>query len=200
MSAYIKAADAIRDAFDCAVMVIHHCGHDAFRPRGHSSLAGAVDAQLKVDRNRADEIIVKVERMKDGPEDGVITSALETVEVGIDDDGDPITSCVIVEAEPSTQSTAIGRSLPPKAQGALDVLSEMILSSGAPAGAALNLPDGVNTVTLADWRGELRGREIIKANDTNQSTTFSRIRKNLADRGLIVEGDGLVWEGVSGQI
>ena len=26
MSAYIRAADAIRDAFDCAVLIVHHCG------------------------------------------------------------------------------------------------------------------------------------------------------------------------------
>jgi RecA-family ATPase len=47
MSAYIKAADAIRDAFDCLVIVVHHCGHKGDRPRGHSSLMGALDVQIK---------------------------------------------------------------------------------------------------------------------------------------------------------
>src|ERR1700730_12482585 len=28
MSGYIKAADAIRDAFNCAVVIVHHCGHE----------------------------------------------------------------------------------------------------------------------------------------------------------------------------
>jgi AAA domain len=28
MAAYVKAADAIRDAFDCAVVIVHHCGHE----------------------------------------------------------------------------------------------------------------------------------------------------------------------------
>jgi AAA domain len=34
MSAYVRAADAVRDAFDCVVPVIHHCGHNGDRPRG----------------------------------------------------------------------------------------------------------------------------------------------------------------------
>ena len=35
-----------------------------------------------------------VEYMKDGAEGDTIVSRLENVEVGIDEDGDPITSCV----------------------------------------------------------------------------------------------------------
>ncbi len=48
MSNYIRAAEAIRDAFQCVVMIVHHCGLDETRPRGHTSLPGAVDAQLSV--------------------------------------------------------------------------------------------------------------------------------------------------------
>jgi len=40
MSAYIRAADALRDAFGCLIIIVHHCGHEGQRPRGHSSLIG----------------------------------------------------------------------------------------------------------------------------------------------------------------
>lgn len=49
MSAYVRAADTIREAFDCAVIIVHHCGVAGDRPRGHTSLTGAVDAQLAFD-------------------------------------------------------------------------------------------------------------------------------------------------------
>jgi RecA-family ATPase len=52
MAAYIKAADAIRDAFNCAVVIVHHCGHEGTRPRGHSSLMGALDAQVAVTKDQ----------------------------------------------------------------------------------------------------------------------------------------------------
>ena len=55
MSTYVRAADAIREAFDCAVIIIHHCGHGADRPRGHSALMAAVDAILAVRRDDANQ-------------------------------------------------------------------------------------------------------------------------------------------------
>jgi AAA domain len=106
MGAYIRAADAIREAFECAVIIVHHCGVEGTRPRGHSGLTGAVDAQLSVRRDAANSVIVTVEWMKDGPEGDVIASRLETVEIGTDLDGDPLSSCVIVEAETPTTSEA----------------------------------------------------------------------------------------------
>lgn len=53
MRAYIQSLDAIRDSFGCSVIAVHHCGVDGNRPRGHSSLTGAADAQLFVRRARA---------------------------------------------------------------------------------------------------------------------------------------------------
>jgi hypothetical protein len=105
MPLYLRAADAICEAFDCVVIIVHHCGIDGTRPRGHTSLTGAADAQLAVKRDAANNIIVTVEWMKDGPEGETIASRLEAVEIGTDIDGDPITSCVIV---PTEATAAIG--------------------------------------------------------------------------------------------
>src|SRR5262249_917942 len=68
MGAYVKAADAIRDAFGCIVIVVHHCGIDGTRPRGHTSLTGAADVQIAVKRDAEDNVVATVEYMKDGPE------------------------------------------------------------------------------------------------------------------------------------
>lgn len=109
MGAYIRSADAIREAFDCAVLIVHHCGLSGDRPRGHTSLTGAVDAQLSVKNDLNDNVIVTVEYMKDGQSGEVIASRLERVEeVGTDDDGDPISSCIVVPSEaPAETKSAI---------------------------------------------------------------------------------------------
>ncbi len=99
MAAYIAAADKLRAAFRCAVKIVHHCGIDATRPRGHTSLVGAVDAQIKVSRAANKTIAAQVEWMKDGEEGDTIHSVLEQVDVGTDEDGDPITSCVVRETD-----------------------------------------------------------------------------------------------------
>jgi hypothetical protein len=99
MAAYISAADAIREAFDCAVVIVHHCGIDGTRPRGSTALSGAADAQLSVRRDASNAIIVEVEFLKDGAAGEIIASRLQSVDVGKDADGETISSCVIVPAE-----------------------------------------------------------------------------------------------------
>src|SRR5262249_14507910 len=101
MGQYLAAAETIHQEFDCVVIIVHHCGVDATRPRGHTSLTGAVDAQLSVKRDAARDIVVEVEAAKDFAEGATFTSALEVVEVGTTKEGDAITSCVIVEATTS---------------------------------------------------------------------------------------------------
>ena len=66
MGAYIKATDAIREAFDCSVLVVHHCGINDSRPRGHTSSQGLLTLSLAVTRDAAKNILVDVEFMKDG--------------------------------------------------------------------------------------------------------------------------------------
>ncbi len=46
MAAYIRAVDALREASGAAIVIVHHCGHDGTRPRGHTSLIGAAMPSL----------------------------------------------------------------------------------------------------------------------------------------------------------
>jgi AAA domain len=98
MGDYVRAAEAIRDTFDCVVIIVHHCGLDETRPRGHTSLPGAVDAQLAVIREGW-RSTVTVEMMRDGPEDTVVTSVLKPIDVGEDEAGKTLTSLVVLPAE-----------------------------------------------------------------------------------------------------
>jgi hypothetical protein len=99
MSAYIAAAGKIEEAFGCLVIIVHHCGVDATRPRGHTSLTGAVEVQLAVKKDDDGIVVVTVERAKDLEEGAEIYSRLEPETVGIDPDGDEITSLVVVPTE-----------------------------------------------------------------------------------------------------
>jgi AAA domain len=106
MAAYVRAADAIREKFNCAVIIVHHCGVNVSRPRGHTSLTGAADMQISVKRDAAKNIIATVEYAKDGPEGAEIASRLEPVELGRDQDGDPVTACVVMPVEDGAAKAA----------------------------------------------------------------------------------------------
>jgi hypothetical protein len=153
MAAYVRAADAIRDAFDCAVVIIHHCGHNGERPRGHSSLIGAVDAQIAVRRDKSENIVATLELSKDGAAGAEIVSRLIPVEVGQDEDGDVITSCVILPVDAAVAPKASkGAKLPKGAQNALRALQKAIDEVGAIAPASKDIPKNAKAVTVAQWQ------------------------------------------------
>ena len=103
MAAFIQAAGMIEDTFKCCVLVVHHSGLEAGRPRGHTSLSAAADVQIAVTRDGAENVVATVELAKDSEAGATIVSRLESVEIGIDPDGDPITTCVVVPTDTSQQ-------------------------------------------------------------------------------------------------
>ena len=170
MAAYIRAADVIREAFECTVAIIHHCGVSGDRPRGHTSLTGAADAQLAVKRDDEGVIRVKVEWLKDGQEGAEIVSGLEQVELGADSYGDPIVSCVVVADDPMARILAKPANqivrpavakLKRKAKLGLDQLHACIAEAGREAPVSTNIPAGARGVTLDEWRDRLGKAAVI---------------------------------------
>ena len=149
MPAYIRATDGLRETFGCAVIIVHHCGLEGNRPRGHTSLTGAADAQLSVSRDAAGNIIMTVEYMKDGAEGDTVVSPLEQAEVGIDEDGEPIISCVVVPTDSDGSHANV--KVPPSAKIALDAVYEAIAESGEVV-AGGGIPLKTRTIPVVRWR------------------------------------------------
>lgn len=96
MGTIISNAMVIQRLTDSLVLLVHHTGKDKRKgPRGHSSLGAALDVAIEVERNTVGREW-SIHKLKDG-EDGLsFPFKLECVSLGVDDDGDPITSCVAV--------------------------------------------------------------------------------------------------------
>jgi hypothetical protein len=191
MSAYVRATDSLREEFDCAVIVVHHCGVDGTRPRGHTSLTGAADAQLSVSRDAAGNIVMTVEYMKDGPTGDTIVSRLESVEVGIDEDGDPITSCVVLPSETCGKATAI---VSGASKIALDMLCEAIADLPEEAPASARAPSGGRTTRLETWRRYCEAKLVPESDkpDTKRKA-FVRACRRLQTAGIIDVWEDYVW-------
>ena len=193
MSKYIAAADAVREAFNCAVIIVHHCGHEQSRPRGHSSLTGAVDAQLSCRRDRDDNINIEVEWMKDGAEGEKIQSRLVVMEVGTDEEGHPVTSCAVVPGKNEPGSIEKG-ALPRAAQIALRALQEAVTAIGyAPQGAE-NSEGGGKVVSLKQWRdGAYRLGISGSGNERAKQQAFHRAKTTLVERRLVGASHDQFW-------
>ena len=86
----------LHQATGALVVLIHHSGKDASKgARGWSGLKGATDVEIEVLRD-GDQRSVRVSKMKDGATEGQeMGFSLHTVTLGLDEDGDEITSCVV---------------------------------------------------------------------------------------------------------
>jgi hypothetical protein len=195
MGAYVGAADSIRAAFDCAVIIVHHCGVDGSRPRGHTSLTGGVAAQLAIGHDATGNIITTAEYMKDGPQGDAVASRLEWVEVGTDQDGDAITSCVVLPVEPGAVMPAAKKKPSSKAaQIALRALVEALAELGEAAPPANHIPEKVKVTTLDRWR-DYAYRRGISASDVPRARqlAFRRASECLIGEGRVGVWDTFVW-------
>jgi hypothetical protein len=173
---------------------VHPCGIDATRPRGHTSLAGAVDAQIAVKRDTADNILVTVERMKDGPDGESLLSRLDPLEVGLNSDNDPISSCVVVALE--STATPVARELTNRQRLAMEALHEAAWKHGRLPPAEYELPQGIKVVTADQWKDELHRQNILE-NVGNPRARYAELRNSLRTRKIIGVRDQYVWSAIT---
>ena len=95
MGVVIDAINSIQRITDGLVVIVHHTGKNVESGlRGHSSLIASLDAAIEVSR-RVDVRKWKIAKSKDGIDGLSKQFKLHVEGVGIDPDGDPITSCVV---------------------------------------------------------------------------------------------------------
>ena len=96
MGELIDACKRLQNELSGLVVLVHHSGKDATKGlRGHSSLYAALDAAIEVTRidKRHEWAIDKSKDASDGERRAF---TLQVVDIGNDDDGEPVTSCVVV--------------------------------------------------------------------------------------------------------
>jgi hypothetical protein len=202
MTAYTAAAEAIRNAFGCVVIIVHHCGYDDTHARGHTSLPAAVDAELSISRAANSPLVaVTVIHMRDGPEGLIIRSRVQTVKLDPDQNGRPRSSLVIVPDDtPEVGGVSAGR--PDTAtptfilamQSALMASGEQFVPDGKPQVRAV-AEDEVRKVFhrhFIDAEGD-----PIKSLDAQRKAFTRAVKKAITD-GLVCgqkdnNGRALLW-------
>jgi RecA/RadA recombinase len=103
MGSAIKAAQLIIELTSATVILIHHSnkGGDI---RGWSGLKAAVDNQIRIER-KGDIRTAHVEKMKDEKDGGAYGFKLKVVELGEDEDGDIVSSCIVEQSEEQAPNT-----------------------------------------------------------------------------------------------
>lgn len=194
MGLIIAAAKQLQTLTGGLIVLVHHTGKDASKGlRGHSSLHAALDAAIEVrrDGDRREWVIAK---SKDGEDGASHPFKLDVVELGTDDDGEPITSCVVHPVEVVADS--IKRVMPPKSgnQRAIwDALGEIFRKAGnlKPEGAPDTLPKGRPCITLEAAIDQTRTRLVC--DPKRQTERAQAAIRGLIDRDLLCHEVGFLW-------
>lgn len=139
MGELIESCKELQRRIGGVVLLVHHTGKDGTKGlRGHSSLYAALDAAIEVQRadNRREWSIAKSKDDEDGERNAFL---LRVVELGNDEYGEPVTSCIV---EPDDSAPTAARPMPRgKTQGVVySVLKALLRDSkdfakgGAPMG------------------------------------------------------------------
>ena len=182
MGRILAMVKALQIAIGGLVLLVHHTGKDSTKGmRGHSSLFAALDAAIEVSRS-GDFREWRVAKSKDGEDGAAHPFKLEVVDLGLDSDGDPITSCVIKPAGPQR---AIQTTKPLTAQQKQGMDSFM-------AAAALGIGEDDKRVRahIDVWRNEFNR---VSTDDTVESKrkAFQRVRSQLVEIGKLVVNEDL---------
>lgn len=109
MTNFIRNCDSIKELTGAHICLIHHSGKDTTKgARGHSSLRAAVDTEIEIIKSLDNKIITaEVKKQRDGKIPEPFYFYIETVFLGKDEDGDDLTSCILVKTneKPSKKKT-----------------------------------------------------------------------------------------------
>lgn len=99
MGIAIKHCQVLNEVTGATIVLVHHTGKDATKgARGSNALNGASDAEIGITR-LDDNRTATVEKLKDGEDGGAFGFRLQTIAIGMDEDGDVISSCVVEHCE-----------------------------------------------------------------------------------------------------
>jgi putative DNA primase/helicase len=179
MGHVIAGANAIQRGLGGLVLLVHHTGKDASKGlRGHSSLLAALDAAIEVRREGGTRSF-SLAKAKDGNDGIEHHFTLNVVDLGIDDDGDPITSCRV---RPAREAAKV------KALSTLQRLGMDAFMSAAAQRIGKGDPS-VHT-SLEDWRTEFFRRSTAETTEGKRSL-FSRVRRELVELGRLTVSDNV---------
>ncbi|MDQ1198828.1 helicase RepA family protein [Agrobacterium sp. SORGH_AS 787] len=191
MTAFVGNVDRIRQATGAHIMIVHHTGKDAARgARGHSSLRAATDTEIEISADAGTGMrTATVQKQRDYSGGQEFHFQLESVELGHDQDGDPVRSCIVVDVEQPDASTG-RKKISPADQEALRSLDDALQAHGLKRQG----PDwpSCQVVSTENWR-----THFYKHFDDDEPETkkkaFQRARKRLRDGGHIQFFDDHYW-------
>lgn len=166
VGAFNNAVAALIESTGACVMIVHHTGKNKNAgARGSSALLGAIDTEILVDGGA-----VTATKQRDVEAGEPIGFRLKTVVVGLDEDNEEVTSCVV---EPNAATRQAGGKLNGNQKRAFDVLCDLRPNN--------------DPITATEWKEKCN--EFLPA----RKAAFYDLRNGLLRKGYIsVDDEGMI--------
>lgn len=180
MGKIVQSASILQELTNSLVIVVHHKGkNESAGARGHTKLIAAVDAciAINVKGNQRSWSTDPSKGGKTKDSESITESfTLEVVDLGVDQDGEPVTSAVVVPSAAPATST---KRLSPSLTVAMNSFKNAAIATGKrdATGKFLGL-------AADDWRDEFYR---VSTSDTQpaKKKAFQRARKDLVEQGFL---------------
>lgn len=212
MGTFVKNCEGLKAETGASVLCVHHGGKEAGRgPRGHEALLGAADYVFEVQPRTEQQPrnVWKVQKLKAGAGGKEHPFTLRPMTVDEDEEGDPVTSCVVVSQRETEQAAGSQRERGYQAKQTeiefLRVMTDMIEKKGVmPPEDLSDLPRNVQLVVrYDDVSAEFRSRyRATEQGDEDQVTARLRARWSRATKALLtnrVIGSKSPWLWMTGK-
>jgi hypothetical protein len=193
MGMFISNIMRLKAYFNCHIMIVHHTGKDRSKgARGHSSLRAALDTEIEL---KADGLvrIASLTKQRDMESGKKVAFTLDVVELGLDDDLDAVTSCVVSPAD-VPESTSKRERLKGFNEVAHQALHDALKNHGRKIGNSEHYPSNRQVVEAEQWFAEFklrRSEDGTKPEAVRKS--FNRARDWLQAYDYIREYENKIW-------
>ena len=167
MSKFVHSIDLLMESVPTAhVNAVHHEGWETGRQKGSIDLDGAVDASFQV-RKSGGTFTLACDGANDGEEGDILSFTMQSIDLGMDEDGKPITGPIVVKSAdvvvlPKEHSEKVQE----KAEReAMEIITELA-AGGHPVGGGVWLakfretdPDAKEETMKKRWERAVRALE-----------------------------------------
>ncbi len=170
MAKYVRSCDTIIAETGSHLTVVHHTSWAGERGKGAIDLDGAVDASFMVKKNAAGHVL-ECDGTNDGEEGVICNFRMESVDLGTDEEGEPITAPVVAKAVDVAgfargAGEKVKQTVQAKAETELmDILTELS-AGGRPVGGGMwqaryhqMHPDVKENTIASRWKRAVRALE-----------------------------------------
>lgn len=199
MGALILNCDKIGNELGVLVLAVHHSGKNDNGMRGSSALLGAADTVIAISSDETGARTARIEKQKDGEDGHAFTFRLQSLTLATDDDGDPVTTCVVTDIsklERAERKSRTGPSIPASLRLFMDIFSDVLSEHGTDERPIADMPVvrciGIEKLRTAFYRR--RGDESL---NTKRSAFNRALSAATAAKFILAaenESGALLWK------